>query len=140
MVIAKAVVAILLADTNITALVGTRITPKLSPEGSPFPNIVYDCGTAQIDRSMNGPGSLTQQSFEVSALATSYGGAEQLGAFIRKSLDGKGNSSTAYGGIVLADVSYDDEEEGLEQIGDAGQESNVHTRTVKFNCWFYMPA
>ena len=80
--------AILLQDSAITALAGTRIYPTKLPQGVVDPSIVYTRISGQGDHHMGGPSGLSRVRMQIVCWATSASSAVNLANAVKNYLDG----------------------------------------------------
>ncbi|MBI6628327.1 DUF3168 domain-containing protein [Pontibaca salina] len=80
--------ALLLADSGVSALVGTRIDWGARPQGAPLPAIVLHTVSDVSGHTLDGPWALTTGRVQVDCYADSYGAAKALGRAVRAALDG----------------------------------------------------
>ena len=68
--------SILVADSNITGLVSTRIYPILAPQNTTFPYIVYRRISGVSINALEGELGTTEGRFQIDAYSTSYAEAK----------------------------------------------------------------
>lgn len=80
--------SLLLARTEVSALVGERVDWGLRPQGDPAPaiclTVIFD---GPVDHSLDGPG-ISRARIQVDSFARSYGEAKAIGSAVRTMLDG----------------------------------------------------
>ena len=100
-----AVLGMLLASTELAALVGTRIYPDVMDDPPVYPSVTFQrVGGAGARGAVSNPG-LSRASFQVSTWAESRVEANQIAALVRKALDRKRKFVAA--GVTVDDCFYD---------------------------------
>lgn len=116
--IGDSLIAYLLADSTITALVGQRVYPVRFPEKAPMPAVVVTRISGARIGNLRTPASLARPRFQVDAWATSLAGATALGRRCRLRLEGfsgawaDGESPETSVGVA---VQFEDEREFFEE-------------------------
>jgi hypothetical protein len=100
--------ALLLADTGVAALVGTRVNFGAHPQGQPLPALVLQTISDQEDFSMQGPSGLLEGRVQVDCYADTYGGSKLLSRATRSALNGYRGG----GFLLVTQVSARDSREG----------------------------
>lgn len=98
--------ALLLADSGISAIVGSRIYPVILEEGATFPALVYQRISGPRVQSLDGASGLAVLRIAISCYTTLFATARDLAAKIRVLLNGyRGTLSegTVVGGTLLLD-------------------------------------
>jgi len=88
--IEQGLVAELLADAGVSALVGTRVHPHVIPQDGELPAITYQRISSQREMQMDGPLSLIRVRMQVDCWSSSYSGAKSLADAVRSALNGVG--------------------------------------------------
>lgn len=99
----------LLNDSSVSTLVGTRIYPERAPEGAAAPFIVYSVVSNQPSDTKNGT-PIDEAQVEVFSVAKTYADTNTLADFVRTALDRQSvevvvNSNT----IKVESVQYTNE-------------------------------
>jgi hypothetical protein len=76
----------LLNDSDVSTVVGTRIYPERAPEGAAAPFIVYSVISNQPSDSKNGT-PIDEAQLEVFSVASTYADTNSLADFVRSALD-----------------------------------------------------
>lgn len=115
----------LIADTDVAALVGTRIVPLNDLQSAQYPKIVYRLVTEQPDYSTGGNTGPTESIIEFTSQAESYDTAKSLDALVAASLDAfSGQMGSSFvKGIFTENVSDDS-----YSVGE-GSDSYIYTVT-----------
>lgn len=79
---------LLLADSAVSAIVGTRVNWAERPQASPLPAIVLHMVSDNNGHHMAGPDGLQETRVQVDAYADSYGSVKGLQRAVRAALDG----------------------------------------------------
>ena len=114
--IAEAIVAHLVADLNVTALVGTRIYPKLLPQSPAYPAVVLHLISGGTDHTHDGPDGIAEVRYQIDCLAPTIAAATAAAEAVRVALDGYQGTMGGAGGVLVDSVflvdsrdDYDDE-------------------------------
>lgn len=119
MTIEQGLVAELLADAGVAAIVGTRVHPGAVPQNGSLPAIVYQRISSIRDVDMSGPQSFTQVRIQVDCWHTSYAGAKSLADAVRSALNGVGiNSPKTLGAEPVQLVYLENDQDLSEREGD----------------------
>lgn len=110
--IEQAVVAMLLADSAITALIGDRVTPVTVRVDAELPSLVYLRLGSERSYTLAGRGGWTSAVIGINAWAHEYAQARSLADAVRNCLDAQDDGTAT--GVLLATVndvsdSYDDD-------------------------------
>lgn len=97
--IEAAIRSLLLANSAVAAIVGTRIYPATSPQGVTSPRIVYERISTMRVHSMAGATGLVRPRIALDCFGDGYAGSKALGDAVRLALDG-------YKGIAGEDRIY----------------------------------
>lgn len=131
----KAIVAQLLADSAVSAVVADRISPLLSTQDDPCPRIVYTTEGNESTQTYasNGKeaGALQKASVTISCEALTFAEAADLAEKVRQAIDdGRGT----WGGVAVDGCFYDDEDDDEDTDG----ETNVTVYTVeqRYSVWY----
>ncbi len=116
--IETAIRTILTGDTDVTALVSTRIYPLAAPQSATKPFIVYEVDTVDPIDSLSGHSGLSFAEFSVSMWDDSYSTVKDVAAKARIAvLDFSGTSDT----IVIDWVRHDNSSDQTAWSGDGGE-------------------
>ena len=87
MQIGKSIYYILVNDTDVSALVGTRIFPNVAPQTTTFPFIIYDVTGVSPNDTKEGPSTLDTNDVMISCYSETYSEASDLAQKIRVAMD-----------------------------------------------------
>ncbi len=99
-----AIYNILANDSDVSALVSTRIFPNVAKNSTTFPFIIYDVESESPTQDKDGVSTLDEDFVMVSCYCKTYSEASDLARKIRTALDRKSGS---YGGIDIQSIRYD---------------------------------
>ena len=92
--IEQALQVYLKADTNVAALVSTRVYPGLAPQNAALPYITYERISTQRMMTHDGQNGLIGPRIQIDCWASAYSGAKTLADKVRLAINGY---KTAYG-------------------------------------------
>jgi len=87
MQIGKSIYYILVNDTDVSALVGTRIFPNVAPQTTTLPFIIYDVTGVSPNDTKEGPSTLDTNDVMISCYSETYSEASDLAQKIRVAMD-----------------------------------------------------
>jgi hypothetical protein len=87
MEIGKAIFNILSNDSDVLALVESRIFPNVAPQTTEFPFIIYDVTGVQPNDTKDGPSTLDTNDVMISCYSETYSEASDLAKKIRRAMD-----------------------------------------------------
>ena len=96
----RALFHMLTQDTQVAAVVGTRVSPLVLDQELQLPAITYEISSSRPMSTLAGASDVISLDFDVFAMAETFGAASDLGEEIRKCLSGR-RGSIAVGGIVF---------------------------------------
>ena len=124
--------SVLIADSDVTALVGTRIYPWHRQQGSDFPAITYQLVGTQPVNSVGGYINLTRATMSYESIDTSYADAKTLAEKVRQALmDYSGTSE----GVVISSCQHEGDNAIIEDSEVAG-DRGVSRIISDFIVWF----
>ena len=85
----RALVRMLTQDTQVAAIVGTRVSPLVLDQELQLPAITYELSSSRPMSTLAGASDVISLDFDVFAMAESFGTASDLGEEIRKCLSGR---------------------------------------------------
>jgi len=91
-------------DTDVSALVSSRVYPMKLPQGWTLPAITYQRISGERAHNLSGPSGRARPRFQIDCWAADYDGGKDLANKVRLCLDGfKGdiNTESDVGGITL---------------------------------------
>jgi hypothetical protein len=128
MKIGYAIYNILTNNSDVAALVGTRIYPNVAKQGSTFPFIVYQTTNVSPNDTKDGVSTVDENSFDVLCFADSYSAAVDLAQKARIALDRKtGTYPTS--GVQVQSIQFSSYDEDFEIEGDG---MGLYVQTLSF--------
>ena len=94
---------LLRTDSDVFALVSTRVYPVVAKDSTAFPFIIYDVESESPTQDKDGVSTLDEDFVTVSAYSKTYSEAADLARKIRTALDRK---TGTYGGIKVQSIQY----------------------------------
>ena len=88
MSIEKVIYSKLSGDSDVSALVATRIYPVNLPQKPTYPAIVYTRISGERAYSLGGPSDLASPRFQIDCFASTYSAAKDLASKIRSAING----------------------------------------------------
>lgn len=130
--IGKAIYDRLTTETNVAALVGTRVYPELASDQQTYPVIVYDVedDNREDSRTLGGT-SLEQFMVRIVVIARNYPDVNALAKKVKDALD---DQAGTWGGIVVQGAFLEGESEECITIVDA-QEERYSMKELEFLVW-----
>ena len=116
MSIEQGLVAHLLADSAVSAIVGTRVHPGAVPQGGTTPAIVYARASSDREVDMDGPSDFVQVRMRVDCWHTTYAGVKALADAVRVALNGVGLASPKLLGAEPVQLVYLDNDGDLSEF------------------------
>lgn len=92
--------ALLLNDSGVSSLAGSRVNFGTHPQGQPFPAIVLNTISDADDYTLQGPSGITEARIQVDCYGGTYGAAKLLSRAVRSLLGGY--QGGALQGVFLA--------------------------------------
>lgn len=132
--IEQAIVAKLLADATLAALVGTRVYPGLAPQGAAAPYLVYQQADRQKVHTLGGVVSLNNYRMRFDAFGSSYANAKATAAALASALDGF-SGLVGSGAIKVQGAFLESEEDDLDEPVHGG-ETGVYSVGADVSIWF----
>ncbi len=127
MKIGLAIYNILANDSDVSALVSTRIYPNVAIQASAFPFVVYQTTGVDPNDTKDGVSTVDGNSFETLCFADTYTEAVDLATKARVALD---RYSGTVAGIEVQSIQYETSDEDFDIKGDG---HGVFVQTVSFN-------
>jgi hypothetical protein len=127
MKIGLAIYNILNNDTDVAALVSTKIFPNVAKQGTAFPFIVYQTTDVEPNDTKDGVSTLDSNGFEVLCFAESYSAAVGLAQKVRIALDRK---SGTYNTVKVQSIQFNSVDEDFEIKGDG---RGIYVQTLSFD-------
>jgi hypothetical protein len=121
--------SILTSDTDVSALVSTRVYPYMRQQGSVFPAIVYELDDTEPQQGLSGFQSLTRCELTISQIAETYSGAKALADKVRSALNGYTGTSE---GLAIKSLVHDNDTGNVEDspIGNSRGVSIIDSNYV----------
>jgi hypothetical protein len=101
----KALYSILTSDSDINAIVGTRVYPQIAAQGASFPFIVYLLDDLEPSDTKSGVSTLDEVRYEIVAAAETYAVLADLTEKIRTALD---RYTGTVAGVVIDSIQFTD--------------------------------
>jgi hypothetical protein len=106
MKVGAAIYSLLVNDSAVSALVGTRIYPELAEEGASTPYVVYSVVSNTPSDTKEGT-PIDEAQLEIFSVANTYAAANDLADKVRAALDRK--SQTVVGTVTVQSIQYTNE-------------------------------
>ena len=130
--IEKALRSVLIADSDVTDLVSSRIYPEHRQQGNDFPAIVYELVNTDPQNSTGGHTSLTRAFMSYDCIATSYGAAKTLAEKVRQALmDYSGTSE----GVVVSSCQHEGDN-ALVEDSQVAEDRGVSRIISNYTVWY----
>jgi len=109
MSVEQAIVQLLKADTDVAALVGTKIYPQIAPQNKVYPYIVYHLVTEIPLRHLASASNLSYSRQQLDIFADTYAKAKDLAEKVFQALDGfRGLVTYTDGSLFIQYLAKDD--------------------------------
>ena len=112
----KAIYSILTSDSDVSAIVGTRIYPQIAAQGAAFPFVVYVLQDTSPSDTKSGVSTLDEVRYDIVVASETYAEASDLTEKIRTALD---RYSGTVAGVVIDSIQFTD----LDVNNDPGTET-----------------
>jgi len=112
----KAIYSILTSDSDINAIVGTRVYPQIAAQEAAFPFVVYVLQNIDPSDTKSGVSTLDEVRYDIIVASESYAEASDLTNKIRTALD---RYSGTVSGVVIDSIQFTD----LDVNNDPGTET-----------------
>ena len=124
--------SILTADSDVSALVSTRVFPYMRQQGTAFPAIVYELEDTEPQQGLDGFQSLTRCELSVTNVAETYSGAKDLASKVRTALNGYTGTSE---GVAIKSVVHDNDI-GIVEDSRIGNSRGVSIIESSYIVWY----
>lgn len=124
--VGKIIYDLLSNDTDVAAIVGTKIYPMRAGQLQNLPFIVYDIISQEPSQSKTGGSKMDTYRTQVSAFSYDYDELMDLMEKIRTALD---QQSDTVGSVVVSDIVYEARNNLYDDRG------NINGVALDFNCW-----
>lgn len=114
----KAIYSILTSDSDVSAIVGTRVYPQIAAQGAAFPFVVYVLQDTSPSDTKSGVSTLDEVRYDIVVASETYAQASDLTNKIRTALD---RYSGTVAGVVIDSIQFID----LDADNDPGTETFV---------------
>ena len=128
----EALIAILLANAGVAALVGARVYPGVRPQGASLPAVIFNRISGQPGYTMDGPDGSSESRVQVDAYAGSYGATKALARAARLALSGL---SGVHHGVTFQGVFMEGARDGFE--GESPE--RIFRVSMDFTVWAIEP-
>lgn len=115
MTINEALYSMVTGNAAIRAVIGTRFTPALALDGEKFPAAIYQRISGRHVESMGGSSGLCFARYQITALATTYKVASELGELFRVALQGYAGTVS---GLEIQGITWEGDGELLDASAD----------------------
>ena len=112
----KAIYSILTSDSDVSAIVGTRVYPQIAAQGAAFPFVVYVLQDTSPSDTKSGVSTLDEVRYDIVVASETYAQASDLTNKIRTALD---RYSGTVAGVVIDSIQFTD----LDVNNDPGTET-----------------
>ena len=114
----KAIYSILTSDSDVSAIVGTRVYPQIAAQGAAFPFVVYVLQDTSPSDTKSGVSTLDEVRYDIVVASETYAEASNLTNKIRTALD---RYTGTVAGVVIDSIQFID----LDADNDPGTETFV---------------
>jgi len=114
----KAIYSILTSDSDVSAIVGTRVYPQIAAQGAAFPFVVYVLQDTSPSDTKSGVSTLDEVRYDIVVASETYAEASDLTNKIRTALD---RYTGTVAGVVIDSIQFID----LDADNDPGTETFV---------------
>lgn len=133
--VGEAIVAILLASSTLTDLIGNRVYPNYVPQNAAMPAVTYQRISGPRDHTFDGPSGLVQSRYQLNSWGATYGDMESVADAVRIAMDGFTGS---VGGRVIQNIETDDETD-IPVITPGVDQTRRMGSGMDFNIWYEEP-
>lgn len=84
---AQAIYTMLAANTGVTGLVSTRISPNYAPQANELPFLIYTSVDSTHEHNMGGASSMRHSRVQIDSYATTYASVQAIAEAVRLALD-----------------------------------------------------
>ena len=129
MKIGYAIYNILSTDSDVAAIVSTRIFPNVARESTAFPFLIYTTNGVDPNDTKDGVSTLDTNNFTIICYSDKYSQVADLAQKVRIALDRKSGTYPA-SGVEVQSIQFTSFDEDFDMKGD-GQ--GVYVHTLSFN-------
>jgi|TARA_R100000084_G_scaffold109442_1_gene76891 hypothetical protein len=130
--IEKAIRTVLLANSDVTDLISTRIYPYMRQQSSALPAVVYSLDNTEPEHSLNSTLNLTRATLTFECYSKSYGEAKDVAAKIKSVINGYSGTSE---GIEIKSCYHDNDIGGVE-VSPIGEERGLSSIDSMYVIWY----
>ena len=112
----KALYSILTSDSDVSAIVGTRVYPQIAAQGAAFPFLVYVLQDTTPSDTKSGVSTLDEVRYDIVVASETYAEASDLTNKVRTALD---RYTGTVAGVVIDSIQFID----LDADNDPGTET-----------------
>ena len=112
----KAIYSILTSDSDVSAIVGTRVYPQIAAQGAAFPFVVYVLQDTSPSDTKSGVSTLDEVRYDIVVASETYAEASDLTNKIRTALD---RYTGTVAGVVIDSIQFQD----IDADNDPGTET-----------------
>jgi len=132
MAIETALYSILSSDSGVSAIISTRIYPRIVPQLASLPALSYQQISGPREHTMSGPAGMVKSRWQINCVVESYSALRALADAVRKALDCYSGTASS----TKIDVGFlDNENDGFDSIHDV-KSSKRYTKILDFIIWF----
>ena len=124
----KAIYSILTSDSDVSAIVGTRVYPQIAAQGAAFPFVVYLINDLTPSDTKSGVSTLDEVRYEVLAIAETYAEAADLNEKIRTALD---RYTGTVAGIVVDSIQFTELETDYDDASETYLANSEYILRIK---------
>ena len=127
----KAMRSILINDTDVSALVSSRVYPQRRPTGTVLPAIVYQVVTQEISQALEGQSGIRRSRMGIEVLDDTYGDTKTLRNAVEVALIG-------YTGTVEGEIIRSTRLEStvdIDEVSNPGSEFGTYRIVMDFIIW-----
>ena len=128
----EALTAYLLAQVEVTALIGRRLRPETGKQGEGFPAVIQRNISWVPEYTLSGPIDLCETRIQFDCYAETVAGSRAVSRAIKRALSGRRFS---YGGVDFQLLKVVRDKPGV----DDSREVRLHVRSVDFEVWHSQP-
>ena len=138
MLIGKAIVAILTADSTVNQQISGRVSDLRAPEAnraSSYPMVVYGSEGSENEKTNDGKSGMVRQTVRVSCLAQTTDAVEALLTAVNSALLGAPGRST-YGGVFVHGIFAAGEDADVVSADGIGPDVLIYIKSLILTIWF----
>ena len=125
MEIEQAILALALADTTLTGMIGQRMYPDQAPQAEPFPYVVFNQADQVREKTLTGFVNLNRYTLHLEVEGSSYGQVKAVYSRLRKPVQ-DGGPLVGFAGTVTVDEDTATIRGIFEVTGDESVQPPIH--------------